>query len=369
MNSLAFFPWFQVGSCVSLADFRLVPYKRRRLPGGAMQPTLDLLLEPFLETVKPIRSATLVHHESRDLLAAVDETTANDLFQLRDIIACAGIANREYFGLGLRYCNRDAFILAIRDFDMANPAATVSRTFRRRDGAKHNIASRTTQSERRPGHVDSGLGVTFDHALAEALVRARQHLGEEKWLRIEDAMCFFNDANSDADQVREQTECVYLVSAFERLLDCRHGREKELVKAFLEVWQIPEPVPRETCARRLQSAAAGATLTEIWLRDFFRHRGGYAHGVLTARHSPVWTVRESLLLGSHVFPLLMKRVLASQAAYSWSRQDEQKAQLLEHLLAEADLFAQVDDPEEGPRWPWDRVRENQVWRMFRDPAK
>ncbi|MHC4181465.1 MAG: hypothetical protein ACYSWU_28530, partial [Planctomycetota bacterium] len=114
MSTLAFFPWLNVDGPVSLAPFRLVPYERSRKPGGVLQAAVDTVLEPYLDTVKPLRRATLVHLEAKPLLDDLSEAEIAQYFRFRDLITLSGLASREYFGLGMRYYNRDNFILIIQ---------------------------------------------------------------------------------------------------------------------------------------------------------------------------------------------------------------------------------------------------------------
>jgi hypothetical protein len=361
LSTIAFFPWLHIAEPILLLPFRLVPYERSKLPGGSLQATLDIILEPYLETTKPLRHATLVHLEGMTLIDDLAGGQIDQCFRFRDLIALSGLACREFFGLGVRYCNRDNFILAIQDFDKESPASAISRVCRRRDGTSRTIISRSAYVVRRPAHVASNFSVTLDVSLAQALLVAQRTLTD--WLRFEDAIRFFNDANSDDDQVLEQAEAVYMMSAFERLLDCRRGKEVDLVSRFVRVWRTTECVLPLTSLRASSALVAGRTLTEAWLRDFFRHRGSYAHGKLAATHPPMWPLREHLLLGSFLFPRLLKRVLASAGTYTFTERDQQEADLFEHFARE-DLFTPITDSEGASEFPWDRIRQEYLWRRF-----
>jgi len=359
MSTLSFFPWLTIREPVSLPPFSLVPYERARRPGGVLQGTLDVVLEPHVDTVKPIRRATLIHFEGRPIVDDLTEVEIAQFYRFRDLIALAGLASRECFGFGLHYCNRDNFVLAIQSFNPAHPASAVSRVSRRRDGSARGIVARSAYLERRPAHVPANVSDRVDMPLLQALLNGQRSLSH--WARCEDAIRFFNDANSDDEQVLEQAEAVYMVSAFERLLDCRRGKEDDLVGRFSKAWR-----PRECLVARIGPRAGAPisgrmSLTEAWLRDFFRHRGSYAHGKLTALHPPVWSLREHLLLGSYLFPRLVKRILDVAGLYVWTDKDEDDAGLFEHFLNE-DLFSAPEDPEDGTQYAWDRVRQDYLWR-------
>ena len=357
MSTLGFFPWLHISDAIDLPPFRLVPYERSKLPGSSVQATIDILLEPYLDTTKPIRRATVVQVDGRAPFDDLGEGEVVQFFRFRDLVAVSGIARREFFGMGIRYCNRDNFVLVIQNFDKERPASSISRTSRRRDGSSKTIISRSANVVRRPAHVSSNFSCTLDEPLVAALLVGQRKLHD--WARFEDAIRFYNDANSDDDQVLEQAEAVYMVSAFERLLDCRRGKEEDLVRRFLGVWRITECVLPRTGSRT--SVGAKRMLTENWLRDFYRHRGSYAHGKLTASHPLVWPLKEHLLLGSYLFPRLLKSVLAKSGVYTLTEQDQREADLFEHLARE-DLLTPTTDPDGNAEWPWDRVRADYLWR-------
>jgi hypothetical protein len=52
------------------------------------------------------------------------------------------------------------------------------------------------------------------------------------WQRFEEAVFWFNRANTDSPDTREQSEPVMMVGAFERVFGLHRGDEHELAEAF-----------------------------------------------------------------------------------------------------------------------------------------
>jgi hypothetical protein len=111
-----------------------------------------------------------------------------------------------------------------------------------------------------------------------------------------------------------------------------------------------------TCARladptiqiRVASMSKLATLREIWLRDLCNLRGNVAHGKIGAQYSPIWSIRNHLLLASHVFPLLLKAFLAQKGSYTLTAGDQFEIDHFE-LRACEDHFAS------SKHHPWNAV--------------
>ena len=96
-------------------------------------------------------------------------------------------------------------------------------------------------------------------------------------------------------------------------------------------------------------------MTEVWLRDFYATRGHHAHGHRKARPAARWSTMEHLLLGTYVFSLLVKCVLAGRGLYTMSKDDVSDMNVFERLAC-ADLFRQVADRHSSLDSPWARIR-------------
>ena len=354
---LAFFPWLELDEDVSLPVGSLVRFDRGRRPGGQLQATLDALLAPFVVGAdRPISKATLIQLPEHGLIDDLTEGERDEVFAVGELVAFAGLAAREYFA-PFHYANRDTFTLVIQAF--TEPGVGVGVRSRRRDGSSSTYVSPGAYRVRQPQHLAGTGGVRLDVPLLEALLKVREVGG---WPELEEAIFFFNRANSDSDQIFEQAEIVSTTSAIERVLGCRGGTERELADRFTGEWKASRCLlPRESSRfPRDQEQFQHRSIAESWIRDFFRHRGNVGHGRKRTEHPAVWSAEEHLLLGAYAFPLLVKLILAQKGYYLGTWEDQLDVDVFEELAC-AQLFAQIPDPVEDDEeahlvWPWHQIR-------------
>lgn len=353
MGMLAFFPWLEIPEEIQVDRFVLIPFRRGKLPGGTgskLQLTLDAILEPYM--VAPDRSvsaATLVMMKGRGLTEELAQEDINELFLFSEIVAFSGLASREYFGSGLYYVNRDHFTFMVQSFK--DPFDAICVESRRRDGVTKNLVSRKAFRVYRPFHVSSGVyPVRLDTVLMKALLRARD---TQRWSRYEEAIFDFNRANTDSNQIMEQMELVLLNGAFERLfgIEKTSKRERELVKRVVDI----------ICKSGLNvcktfngiSNEKHKCIFQDWIADLYCLRGNLAHGRKRPTYPSRWSLQEHLLLGSYLFPLVVKLFLRKDGLYELKEDDCIDLQVFEEL-ASARLF---DEPKSDQGWPWDEIHE------------
>lgn len=358
MGAVAFFPWLEIAETVETNEFSLIPFRRGEEPGGRdteLQRILDGILEPYLACAgRPVSTATIAVLPNREVTGDLTQEDKDELFLFSEIVAFAGLARREFFGFGFNYANRDLFTFVIQSFK-AVPGAVCVET-RRRDGKTSNLVTPEAYKVHRPFHVPVNLyPVRIDTALVGALLQSSD-VG--RWPCYQEAIFDFNRANTDSDQVAEQMELILLNGAFERLFDLRSGKEDELVDRVASTLCPSTRVDPSSCSR-IRREERGS-LTEIWIRDLFRLRGHLAHGRVNPTRPSMWDIREHLLLGSYVFPLLVKVLLKSDGLYKLTEDDAFDIDVFE-LLASARLFA---EPEGEKRWPWDEIRGQARWEII-----
>lgn len=211
----------------------------------------------------------------------------------------------------------------------------------------------------KPMHVSLGpIPNDLDIPLLRALLAAEK---SDDWECFTESILNFNLANTDSPDMSQHIEAVLLVSAFERILKCGHGKEDELAQRFSEqlhpsqerLWGDCARLASSNCGPRFQAASS---IREIWIRDFFRLRGDSAHGWIHHRYPAIWLLHEHLLLGSYAFPLLVRSILGKDKLYSVTKDDQFEIDLFERLASEC-LFEAVKDKGEPPSWPWNKVIE------------
>lgn len=347
MSMLAFFPWLKLNIDKEAKEVDLKAIRLVRFLRGTMGTLCDRILEPYvLSKDEPINEAILFLLRDKEIFADLDEDERNFLFSAAEIIAFSGLSKREYFLPGdISYCNRDDFIFIIQQSREDSDGATI--ITRRRDGYTKTYVTGESYKVEIPLHIKN-FPVKLDIPLIEALLNAQEKLSD-KWLLYSEAIFHFNHANTDNDQVPEHQEVVMMVSAFERILGCNRGKEDDLVDKFLEIFKPKENLDMAKCTRIKDSKSKNCneTLREIWIRDFYRLRNDYAHGKKLSKKPLIWKSYEHLLLGSYVFPLVLKCLLKEDGFYELSEDDTLDINGFEEL-ADADLFTNTNE--------WNRIR-------------
>ncbi len=368
---LAFFPWLTLSqhACSILHGFELLPYVRSQLPADkdpGLQRTLDRILEPYTDrTGHVVKSATILRLASCGIVDDLSEEQRGELFDLAELLAFAALSWRVFFTHG-PYVNREDFALIIQS--LSDAESGVAYVVRRRDGHVKGYLTRDAYRVQMPLHVNDDPPVVLDCQLLNALLRFR---ADDNWPQYWEAILTFNRANTDSSQVQEHTEAVMLVGAFERLLGCRAGKEDDLAEAFVTVFAPEQHLPIDKCARLVASPPLldryrhCRSSAEAWIRDFFRIRGGLAHGATVSRVPSAWSPREHLLLGSYAFPGLIKLSLAGWGAYALTKEDRFDIEVFEELACSPDLFTKVPGLGGGVmEWPWDQIRRKAKWRIL-----
>jgi len=349
MSMLAFFPWLTLESDLAIEGYHLLRFHRGSLPGKEQQ-TIDGVLEAYLEgETRSVSRATILTTDDRGIIDELSDEQMADVFEVAELVAFAGLAGREYFlPGGMKYCNRETFNLIVQRFQSTSQGVAVFS--RRRDGSTHTYVTASQNRVRRPISQYGVSGVGLDVSFLTALIQARDH---QDWEHLTEAIYFFNKANTDSDLVSEESECVEMVGAFERLLQCFHGKEDEVAQRFLALWEPSEWLEPVSC-ERVPADKRGRPVVETWLRDFFGYRGFHAHGRKAIWRPTIWSRREHLLLGAYGFSLLVKLWLKERSLYQLTDRDEPDIDVFEKLICGKHFEPQPDD--EAPHYPWHEIR-------------
>lgn len=372
MSTLVFFPWIAVEKPLRTGNLQLIPYERGRRPAAldtAIQAQIDQVLLPYRnEGGHPISEAVLLQIHDRPLTSAIDEETGQTLFAIAELLAFAGLSNRDFFGV--RYCNRDNFQIVVQGFRPESNTVVVPS--RRRDGATHVVYPQGTYRVLRPAHVPRFRIDERELAILSSLMKARLH---PDWDRMHEAITNFNLANTDNPAFPLPTEAILAIGAFQRLLNCDTGREDQLAERFSRVFQPRESLSPSDCgvespnSKVTDAFRRRPTIREGWIRDFYALRGQYAHGTIATRYPSIWTAREHLLLAAFAFPLLLKKLLADGDLYALTDEDVAHISAFEHLACTRHFVSTEDFPDQNI-FPWPkiissaRIRES-VERFFR----
>lgn len=356
-STLVFFPWLKIRHDVDLGDYSLVPYARKEKPfgkGTQQQDECDGVLEPYYEAAKrPVDEAAILIVKAKPNLETLTDRDASECFIMRDVLSCAGIATREYYGFGFNYWNDAHFNIVIQNY--ADPRGSISTTIRRRDGQTTSHITRDAYHVYIPAQVAANRHVKVDAEIVAGLLKAK--LDKKNWGDYHSAINNFVRANSDDDRVPTQQEAVMLIGAYQRLLRCgESGKEDKLAEEFMKIMDSHATITCQT-SKKLQGTKyqikSQMKLVEAWIRDFYLLRNEYAHGKTSSKKEFGWYGAEHLLLGSYLFPMLLKERLR-QDEYNSSGAREIDLKVFEALI-DANLSGKPEDQSGSGDWMWNRV--------------
>lgn len=301
-------------------------------------------------TGTPVGHVALVQHGDRGLVDDITGAELDEIRELTDLVCLAGLADREFFNPVGRYCNADCFILYSQRFEGLDHIALVTR---RRDGLSRDARPLQEVAFTEPEHTSHVDVVSLDETLLTALATFRRGDSSE-WGRWQNAIACFNQANTDGDAVRYQTEWTLMAAAFERILDA--DSKAEDVAARFAAMVVPDRPLRAQDGRRPpdRHVEPAADLRYEWMREFYRVRGDFAHGTLETRQPMMWQPREHLVLAAIAFPLVVQSLLSRRGVYALA--DKNRAQLNAfERLADADFFARPADDRGATDSVWTRL--------------
>lgn len=376
MSTLVFFPWLGLTDVIKTGDFSLIPFKRGAKPGGIgtdLQKSLDEVTEAYIiPPNKPLSYATIVKLKPNDITTDLSEEQAASVFAFSELVAISGLSARSYFADSTisGYWNRENFRIFIQKFTPESHGVAV--VTRRRDGSRNTYYSGKTYSFQKPEHVESFsiTKVKLDIPLLDSLLKAKDGLISETWSCFFESILNFNLANTDSDGIQQEAEAVFIIGAFERLLECG-GKENDLAERFVRILKPTSDksltdftrLPTQQTTNRFRNSL---TIRDMWIRDFYRLRGDLAHGKVQSKYPAIWTLRDHLLHASYVFPLVLKCKLTEGNYYNLTEDDQFHINLFESLLCEEHFKPQDMEQEH----PWDKVfQEAKIDRVFRRPVK
>ena len=349
---VAFFPWLQLNTPLTVGGYELFPFQRcppQAGSAGREQGLLNALMRPYFGRDGRDQIATVLRFQGAPLTQDLAEDQRQELFGFADLLSVAALSNREYFGG--TYFNRGSFDLVIQAFTKTPGGAAVSS--RRRDGSTKAGYDQRSFRVQRPYHVVQHIPIAPNLALMDGLLTARRC---DHWPRLEDAIAYFNLANTDSPVMRESTEIILLLAAIQRLLACGK-KEADLAKRFVQALSPSKVIDTGACPRlggfpKLRNHSH--SVRDAWVRDFYHQRGEMAHGKLPAKGASSWVAKEHLLLASFAFPLLLKHELEKLGLYVVTESDRDLIDAFESL-ASADLFQPSTAHPQRNDWPWNRV--------------
>jgi hypothetical protein len=330
MPTLHFLPWCRLDKQYSVGDATLIPFERSKPPPELDDLTtypIKLIMNSYRgSTGHPVRQFAIVKFNERTVLDDLNEEDRECLWGSVALACLTALSQRDFIGGHGPYCNADCFLLYRQRFEKQPDFAAI--TTRRRDSAYNTGTALTTLSVEIPIHVAPiPTPLSLDERLLQGLSALRNKLlksEKERWEVWQDAIIFFNQANTDAENVRWQVEWVLMSAAFQRLLQTGHN-EKKTAKGFPDALPLAQGVVQ----------SVDRTLLNDWLMEFQRLRGDFAHGKSQTQKQHRWSQSYHLIIAAVAFPLLVRSLLAKENVYKFDDRDFGLILAFEALLKQA----------------------------------
>lgn len=370
MPLLQFMPWCPIDKTYSVGDVTIIPCHVDE-PISGLDESHTCHVRTILASYRdlegqPITEAALIQYQSRPLLADLSDDEIEVTRECVELACFCGLAKRGYFSQEGPYSNTDCFIVYGHEFSRAPRFFGI--TTRRREGRTLDgrWIERTMFSI--PVHVSSIGRVSLDAPLLDSLAAFRSQVSDDAWIRWQNAISCFNQANTDNDAVRYQVEWVLLSSAFEHILEAKSDY-LDIAQKFTDLL-VPNTqlFVRDTKRRTDRWSDPARPLRYEWMKEFYRIRGDFAHGRLKARQPAAWNALEHIVLATIAFPLLVRCLLVRRGQYALTDNDRSQINAFERLADEQFLNPPEDQKSSIDSTWWRLQKEERSALLWRELA-
>ena len=164
------------------------------------------------------------------------------------------------------------------------------------------------------------------------------------WQKVLTAIKWFNLANTDSPVVDVESEVKLLSTAYEVIASttAEIGKRKKVHIRSSLPGLLPEGIgslPGWTASPKggqPPEVQPEWTTFQFWWNDYFALRNTLEHEGRNERHTtrevPAWSLAQHLLVGTALFPHLVRGTFANRGLYSWTEEDKRNLRLLDSLL-------------------------------------
>jgi hypothetical protein len=357
MSMLLFMPWCPIDRVYDSDCIRILPYRRGHPLEGLDQPQqsqVDAMMGMY-KTIegKPIHSAAILCFAGKAPIDELSEPEKEQAFDFADLACFSGLARREFFASAGSYCNRDCFMLYGQGF---GPTDFGVLTWRQRQGRSGSTWRMNRITFSVPLHCYTVHEVTIDANLLEALAKCRAQSPANEWDRWRNSILYFNQANTDSDNISLQVESVLMVGAFQHLLNAqKKPYDKDVARRFSEIVTPHTSLLTRTSQRgSTRWPSSQEPLRYEWMREFYQIRNDFAHGKLRTGQPTVWTPGEHIVLSAIAFPLLVKCLLKEAGGYGLTDIDRREIDCFEKLADTNDFLELPADSQDSADTHWTR---------------
>lgn len=361
---LLFMPWCPINRVYDLGTLEMVPFERNNAFAGVDDANLKILnklLAAYTSIQRdPVERLAVIRYKNRSVIDDLSDDEISVAYEIVSLATFAGLAGRDFLDPLATYCNADCFAMYVQKFENADFTAL---TTRKRAGTQIAVWSVDRISTTVPLHCHDIRQISLDENVLAALLTHRTNANVNEWGRWQSAISCFNQANTDSESVRPQTEWVLLCGAIQHLL--RAGSKDKATAEALEAAITPDRgILVRDARRRLASwRETDKSLRYAWMKEFYGLRGDFAHGRLNPQRPAAWLPQEHLVLASMAFPLVAKKRLSNVGLYEFTRGDNLQCNAFESLADTDNFLAPPADQRGGMDTHWQRVRQEVLAEM------
>jgi hypothetical protein len=352
MALLQFMPWCPIDKIYHAGEISIIPFNRDQKTDDFDE--LEIChIRTILSSYRnleghPVEEVALVKYKDKPILADLNDDEIEIARECADLICFSGLANREYFNQLGAYCNADCFLLYGQRFK--EDPSFIGVTSRRREGRNLDGRPLAETIFSIPVHTNYVREVRLDENILSALINYRDSSLDDNWLRWQNAISCFNQANTDNDTVHYQVEWVLLCSAFEHLLAAK-SEAKDVAQKFADVFMPNFPLPISKTKRKSNKwQNLNSHLRYEWIKEFYRIRGDFSHGKLKTRQPTTWKPLEHIVLATIAFHLLVRVLLSKKGHYILIDDDQAQIDAFEKIADEDFLNPPTDQKSSMDSW-------------------
>lgn len=322
MRQIAFFPWLKIDSPIKVGNYTLLPFslddRSKHLEEEDFAAICSILRRYFVYEKRTVSKFTLLKIGSKVVRKKKNSNLMTKAFLLSEILSISAISKNEFFCQFGSYSNRDLFKLVFQQYRIPVTGFTIET--HRKDGKTTSFVCIDAFREQRPLHVETN-NPEIDEIFLKSLFAATQEDSKFSNKLIE-SIFLFNRACSDNPEIPEHFQAISLYSAIEKL--CEMPPKGNVEPCFNKYFSPKKRLTKKNDNKK-------KTVGDLWITEYKALRGSIAHGHINSNIPLRWSLREHLLLGSLVFPLLVKKELLNKGLYHFTENDSLLLNVFEKL--------------------------------------
>ena len=357
--TIAFLPWLRLAKRTRVLGLEFVPW---RGPDGAttselqsIKPEIEQILSGYVhwKGLTPIENCTFVIDPKQSKPWNFSDGDTTRLHQSTALLFLSAISENSYFHPLAQYVNDSIFQLFFQRFTKHERGIALSS--RRREGetlwggynhgeAKFQTPLQCEASGRYPIHLSMPLLDGLNAMFAT---------NSDVAARLDAALPFFRQANTDNDVMTQKAEVILMASAFEQLLGAKSNAANVSEFFTAEFGSYTGIYVRDANARGMPTAKEKINdwpIHKKWIYELYSLRGQVVHGNQSASQGFFWKLDEHLTMAAFAFPLLVKLLLEKAKFYALSEEDNGKLWAIDNLLAATEWAEIVGSSSLNTRW-------------------